>query len=104
MRVLAKFVVAITAIMSSSVFSAQTTSDAPAVGIDSLTVKDVQYTAHTDSIALHPRFYSLRIYPDSVINRNRPYNQNAFKFRYDAFKEQMKNPWIADALREILYR
>lgn len=86
--------------MSGSVFSAQTISPVPTNEIDTLAVNVLQDTTVVDTIAQDTFYRSLRILPDMTM----PYNQNAFKFKYDAFKEQMKNPWIADALREILFR
>lgn len=32
------------------------------------------------------------------------YNKDAFKFSYDPFKEKMKEPWIGDILKAIIFR
>lgn len=104
MKYLARIVILFAVILSYSVFYAQTRSSVPVKSADSVAVKTVQDTTLTDTVVQDTCYHPLRLIPDSILNSNRPYNQNAFKFRYDVFKEQMKNPWIADALREILTR
>ncbi len=104
MKYLARIVIFFVVVLSCSVFYAQTRSSVPVKSADSVAVKTVQDTTLTDTVAQDTCYHPLRLIPDSILNPNRPYNKNAFKFRYDAFKEQMKNPWIADALREILTR
>ena len=47
----------------------------------------------------------MMLHRDSVRHSlRRAYNQNAFRMRYDPFKEKMKEPWLGDILREIFFR
>lgn len=47
----------------------------------------------------------MMLHRDSVRHSLRSaYNQNAFRMRYDPFKEKMKEPWLGDILREIFFR
>lgn len=94
MKNLARIIILFVLVLSNFVFCVQARSSEPAKSADSAIAKTMQDTC----------YHSLRMMPDSVLYSNKPYNQNAFKFRYNALKEQMKNSWIADALREILTR
>ena len=95
-RIIMLFIVA----LSSSEFFAQTKSSVPYTS--SKAVKIEQDTTLADTVTPDTCYHPLRLISDSVLNLNRAYNQNAYKFRYNSFKERMKKPWIADALREIL--
>lgn len=99
MKNLARFVILLIVCLSSPGFSAQSISNAASNQVDTLCIKAIPDTAARDTCC-----NSIRFCPDSVLRLRMPYNQNALKFRYDAFKMQMKHPWIADALREILSR
>lgn len=42
---------------------------------------------------------------DSVLFRQEPgYDKHAVRFERDAFKEKMKEPWLGDFLKDILFR
>lgn len=42
---------------------------------------------------------------DSINNKlNKPYNKDAFRFKYDSFREKMKEPWLNDILKNIFFR
>lgn len=90
--------------LNSQFFSAQTVSNPSANGMDSTAIKAIPDTLQMTSTAQNTCYHSFRIQPDSVQNLKRHYNNNAFKFKHDAFKEQMKNSWVADALREIIFK
>ena len=104
MKNLSKIPVFLIAVLSSSVFSAQTKSNEAVSVVASLIETDSNDSAKAGALMQDSCYHPLRICPDSVMNVTRAYNRNALKFKYDAFKEQMNNPWIADALREILFR
>ena len=104
MRNLAKCLLFLLIDLNSVAFSAQAVSSPPANSMDSTAIKAIYDTLQIDSTAQNTCYHSLKIQSDSVQNLKRPYNKNAFKFRYEALKEQLKNPWVADALREILFK
>jgi hypothetical protein len=61
--------------------------------IDSLTV------GHS---AIDTTLYrSTMLYQDSFRNLKKTYNKDVFKFKYDPFKEKMKEPWIGDILKDF---
>lgn len=65
--------------------------------VDSLTVEE--YAMDTNL------YRSIMLYKDSIrYNLNRTCNGDVFKFKYDPFKEKMKEPWIGDILKEIFFR
>lgn len=92
------------ALLSSSAFSAQTKSNPPSNIAATVIDNGLNDSADVNKSVSDTCCHSLRLLPDSVLTPKGFYNQNAIKFKYDAFKEQMKKPWIADALREILSR
>lgn len=50
-------------------------------------------------------YQSIMFHQDSIRkNLNRPYNKDVFNFKYDSFKEKMKDPWIGNILKEIFFR
>lgn len=57
----------------------------------------IRSNCRKDSL-LHIRF--LR-YSDSI---EKKYRNDAFKFKYDSFREEMKEPWLGNLLKNILFR
>ena len=104
MRSFARFVILLIAVQSCSVFSAQNVGNVLICDSDSLPAGKAQEVALMDTSALDNAHHPLSSYPDSLLDLNRPYNRDFFKFRYDASRARMRNPWIADALREVLFR
>lgn len=41
------------------------------------------------------------LYQDSFRNLKKTYNKDVFNFKYDPFKEKMKEPWIGDILKDF---
>ncbi len=46
-------------------------------------------------------YRSTMLYQDSFRNLKKTYNKDVFKFKYDPFKEKMKEPWIGDILKDF---
>ena len=88
--------------INSSVFFAGTESNNKINNADTLTVNALNDSLTNDNTTL---------YKSIILNRdsfryylNKPYNKASFKFKYDSFKEKMKDPWIGDILKEIFFR
>lgn len=67
------------------------------------TTQDTLVSTSIDYSAIDTVLYrSIMLYRDSIgYNLKKPYNKDDFKFKYDSFKEKMKEPWIGDILKEI---
>lgn len=88
--------------INSSVFFAGTESNNKINNADTLNVNALNDSLTNDNTTL---------YKSIILNRdsfsyylNKPYNKESFKFKYDSFKEKMKDPWIGDILKEIFFR
>ena len=57
------------------------------------------------NIADTASYQSIMFYQNGIRNNlSRSYGKNAFNFKYDSFKEKMKEPWIGDILKELFFR
>lgn len=122
---LAKTPILLIVVLSSSVFFAQTTSLKIINSIDTLTINvsrdslaidttmqdTLVVNANIDSLtvensAIDTTLYrSIMLYRYSIrYNLKKPYNKDIFKFKYDSFKEKMKEPWIGDILKDVFFR
>lgn len=124
MNNLAKIFILLIIVLSSSVFFAQTTNNMIISSVDTLTINvsndsltidtTTQNTLVSTSIdsstmensAIDTVLYrSIMLYRDSIsYNLKKPYNKDVFKFKYDSFKEKMKEPWIGDILKDFFFR
>ena len=88
-------------VLSNSVLFAQTTSDKIISSVDTFAINVSQ-----DSLAMDTALYRpIMLYRDCIrYNLNKACNGDVFKFKYDPFKEKMKEPWIGDILKEIFFR
>lgn len=111
-----KMVLWLIAFMGSSASFARTMSEGMAgspdslsvdtVAGDTLLVNTIQDTVVTESCARDTAYYrSIMFYRDnSRYNLKAPYPKEIFKFKYDPFKTKMKEPWLGDILKAILFR
>lgn len=69
-----------------------------------ITIKD----NNIDSLTIENNVIDTTLHQSIMFNRdNTRYNLNSndvFLFKYDSFKEKMKEPWIGDILKEIFLR
>ena len=119
-----KLITLIVVVLNTSSLFAQTTSkkvstgDTLAVNIamDSLAIstttqdkpvkrQQFDFLVVGDKIIDTTPYQSIMFHQDSIRkNLNRPYNKDVFNFKYDSFKEKMKDPWIGNILKEIFFR
>lgn len=79
--------------------------------VDTTAQDIIAVNAHVDSLTVgngvadSTLYRSIILYMDSSrCNLRRPYDKDAVKFRYDSFKEKIKEPWIGDILKDIFFR
>lgn len=70
---------------------------------DSIVTKQDEINVMTDS-ALYYRLFFLHHKDSLPSNYKRTYNKDSFKFKYDSFREKMKEPWLGDILKNIFFR
>lgn len=120
MKNLTKILILLIASLSYSVFFAQTANNRIISNTDTLTLNGLNNslitdTTRQDTLDVKSRIDSAKVkdislyksilYRDTIhYNLNKPYNKEVFKFKYDSFKEKMKDPWIGDILKEIFFR
>lgn len=122
MNNLVKIFILLIVALSSSVFFAQTTNNMITSRVDTLTInvsndslamdtttQDTLASTNIDSSTVENSvidtvsYRSIMLYRDSIrYNLKKPYNKDVLKFKYDSFKEKMKEPWIGDILRRFL--
>lgn len=68
-------------------------------------IKD-SITAKQDEINDSVLYYRLILHCRDSVSHNfkRTYNEDAFKFKDDYFREKIKEPWIVDILRYIIFK
>lgn len=71
------------------------------------TVKDVPSPSmpdFPDSVADTTQHKSIVLRPNSTHHHQKQYDRNVLNFKYDSFREKMKEPWLGDILKGILFR
>ncbi len=68
------------------------------------TVKDSLAAKNEMNVTADTTSYLFVVHHDSVpYNPPKTYNKDAFKFKYDAFREKMKEPWLGGILKDIFF-
>lgn len=101
-----KTLIALILVLNSSSLFAQTTTQRIVSSADTLTINVAKDSLIAENSVIDTTFCrSIMSYGDSIrYNLKKPYNKDVFKFKYDSFKEKMKDAWIGDILKEILFR
>lgn len=99
-----KTLIVLIVVLNNSSFFAQTTNQRIVSCVDTINVaKD---SLVIENSAIDTAFCrAIMFYGDSIrYNLKKPYNKDVFKFKYDSFREKMKDAWLGDILKEILFR
>lgn len=120
MNNLIKILITLIVVLNTSSLLSQTTikkvSTGDTLAVDSLAIstttqdkpvkrQQFDFLVVGDKIIDTTPYQSIMFHQDSIRkNLNRPYNKDVFNFKYDSFKEKMKDPWIGNFLKEIFFR